>query len=64
MTKPTTKPLPGQRIIAGLKDAIAGNFAAVTIDGQQWVRVGFIQPTKYGSPAGWGAAACCPMVCR
>lgn len=28
----------GQKIIAGLKDAIAGNFARVTIDGQTWVR--------------------------
>lgn len=64
MTKRAKKPSAGARIIASLKDAIAGKFAAVTIDGQQWVRVGFIQPTKYGAPAGWGAAACCPMVER
>ena len=28
----------GQRILDGLKDAIAGNFAAVMINGQRWVR--------------------------
>lgn len=28
----------GPRIIAGLKEAIAGNFAAATIEGQRWVR--------------------------
>ena len=29
----------GQRIIAGLKDAIVGNLSRVTIDGQTWVRI-------------------------
>jgi hypothetical protein len=28
----------GQKIIDGLRDAIAGNFARVTIEGQTWVR--------------------------
>lgn len=28
----------GRRIIDGLKDAVAGNFASVTIEGQRWVR--------------------------
>lgn len=28
----------GQKIIDGLKDAIAGNLDRVTIDGQVWVR--------------------------
>ena len=30
--------MSGQKIIDGLKDAIAGNYARVTIDGQQWIR--------------------------
>lgn len=33
-----------KRILDGLKDAIAGNLAAVTIDGERWVKV---QPTTY-----------------
>ena len=28
----------GQRILDGLRDAIDGNFASVTIDGQTWIR--------------------------
>lgn len=32
-------PNSGQKIIDGLKHAIAGNFARVTIDGQTWERV-------------------------
>jgi hypothetical protein len=28
----------GEKIIAGLKNAVAGNFARVTIEGQTWVR--------------------------
>lgn len=28
----------GRKIIDGLKDAVAGNFASVTIEGQRWVR--------------------------
>lgn len=28
----------GRKILDGLKDAIAGNFVAVTIDGGRWVR--------------------------
>lgn len=31
--------MSGQKIIDGLRDAIAGNFSAVTIEGQRWVRV-------------------------
>lgn len=27
----------GHKILEGLKDAVAGNFAAVTIEGQRWV---------------------------
>ncbi len=30
--------MSGKKIIDGLKDAVAGNFARVTIDGQTWVR--------------------------
>ena len=30
--------MSGQKIIDGLKDAVAGNFSRVTIDGQVWVR--------------------------
>jgi hypothetical protein len=37
MAKPK-KESAGQRILAGLKDAIAGKFAAVTIDGERWVQ--------------------------
>lgn len=29
---------PGQKIIKGLQEATCGDFAAVTIDGQRWVR--------------------------
>jgi hypothetical protein len=29
----------GAKIIDGLKDAVAGNFSSVTINGQRWVRV-------------------------
>lgn len=29
----------GKKIIDGLKDALAGNFSRVTIDGQTWVRL-------------------------
>lgn len=29
----------GQRIIKGLREAVAGKFARVTIDGQVWVKV-------------------------
>jgi hypothetical protein len=46
---PAKKPGGGQRILDGLKDAVAGNFARVTIDGQTWVR-------RDGEPApdsGW-----------
>lgn len=28
----------GSKIIDGLRDAVAGNFASVTIEGQRWVR--------------------------
>lgn len=28
----------GQKILAGLQDAVAGNFTRVTINGQTWVR--------------------------
>lgn len=28
----------GKRIIAGLKDAVDGNFTSVTIEGQTWIR--------------------------
>lgn len=30
--------MAGAKIIEGLRDAVAGNFASVTIDGQTWVR--------------------------
>ncbi len=30
--------MSGKKIIDGLKDALAGNFARVTIEGQHWVR--------------------------
>ncbi len=30
----------GAKIIEGLKDAVAGNFSRVTIDGQTWARIG------------------------
>lgn len=36
----------GKRIIDGLKDAVAGNFASVTIDGQHWVRAPEWQPIE------------------
>lgn len=36
----------GRKIIEGLKDAIAGNLAAVTIDGQRWVRDDGWQPIE------------------
>lgn len=31
--------MSGRKIIDSLKDAVAGNFASVTIDGQRWMRV-------------------------
>lgn len=34
----------GQKILEGLKDAVAGNFSAVTIEGQRWVRAPAWQP--------------------
>ena len=30
--------MSGSKILEGLKDAVAGNFASVTIEGQRWVR--------------------------
>lgn len=36
----------GQRILQGLKEALAGDFASVTIDGVRWVRL----------PAGYAVA--------
>lgn len=37
--------MSGQKIIDGLKDALAGNFARVTIEGQTWVRIEHWQDT-------------------
>jgi hypothetical protein len=34
----------GRKILEGLKDAVAGNFAAVTIEGQRWVRADAPEP--------------------
>jgi hypothetical protein len=34
----------GAKIVAGLEDAVAGNLATVTIEGQRWVRVFGFQP--------------------
>lgn len=34
--------MSGQKIIDGLKDAIAGNFARVTLEGQVWVRQEYV----------------------
>ena len=31
--------MSGARIISALKEAVAGNFARITVDGQTWVRV-------------------------
>jgi hypothetical protein len=57
----------GQRIIDGLKEAIAGDFAAVTIDGVRWVRAGCPEPEggnlqkmQIRSPEGWRDIATCP----
>lgn len=33
--------MSGAKIIEGLKDAVAGNFSRVTIEGQVWVRRGY-----------------------
>lgn len=38
------KPDCGNKILAGLRDAVAGNFAAVTIEGQDWRRVAASPP--------------------
>lgn len=36
----------GAKIIEGLKDAVAGNFSAVTIEGQRWIRAPEWQPIR------------------
>lgn len=36
----------GRKIIDGLKDAVAGNFASVTIEGQRWVRADAPEATE------------------
>lgn len=36
----TPKPGKGSRVLDGLRDAVAGNFAAVTIEGETWVKQG------------------------
>lgn len=36
----------GRKIIEGLKEAVAGDFASVTIDGQRWVRDDDWQPIE------------------
>ena len=50
----------GQRIIDGLKDAIAGNFASVTIDGQTWQRVDRGSPAS--PPEGWRMIDSAPVL--
>ena len=39
MTETTAAATPGQRIIESLKQAVAGDFARIRIDGQVWERV-------------------------
>lgn len=38
------KPGKGSRILDGLRDAVAGNFAVVTIEGETWVKQGHETP--------------------
>ncbi len=38
--------MSGQKIINGLKDAIAGNLSRVTVEGQTWERVGLQHKTR------------------
>ena len=38
--------MTGQKIIDGLRDAVAGNFVRATIDGQTWVRDTGWQPIE------------------
>lgn len=45
------------KIIEGLKDAIAGNFASVTIEGQHWVRREW-QPMESAPRDGRSILAC------
>jgi len=47
----------GRKIMDGLQDAIDGNLAAVTIEGQRWVRQGADEPTII--PTGEVAIATC-----
>lgn len=42
----------GAKIIEGLKDAVAGNFSAVTIEGQRWVRTPEWRSIETAPPAG------------
>jgi hypothetical protein len=44
MSPSHTKSTPGARILAGLQDAFAGNFARVTIEGQVWCRLDSLMP--------------------
>lgn len=41
----------GTKIIEGLKQAIAGDFSRVTIEGQTWVRVGAVSEAEVEAAA-------------
>jgi hypothetical protein len=40
--------MSGQKIVEGLKDAVAGNFSRVTIEGQTWQRIEPPEPSPFG----------------
>lgn len=42
--------MAGHKIIEGLKDAVAGNFSSVTIEGQRWIRVISPSPAVAAAP--------------
>lgn len=46
--------MTAHKIIEGIKQAIAGNISAVTIEGQRWVRKDHTPANPYPNPVAWG----------
>jgi hypothetical protein len=45
--------MSGAKIIEGLKDAVAGNFSRVTIEGQVWQRIVTVSDAKAAAERRW-----------